>query len=123
MIDILKKLLMCSDQKIMITKLLWTIYLLQLIKLNKQKKDLSNIIIHSDYGFQYTSKIYNKCIPNEIIISMGKNYHCADNILIGSFHSLLKKRQFIAIFIFLMMNILMMLKNEINDIQVAKKKI
>ncbi|UZQ30716.1 MAG: hypothetical protein OHM56_04155 [Spiroplasma phoeniceum] len=65
---------------------------MQLIKLNKQKKDLSNIIIHSDHVFQYTSKIYNnKCISNEIRISMGKNYHCADNIVIESFNSLLKK--------------------------------
>ncbi|UZQ29746.1 MAG: hypothetical protein OHM57_10925 [Spiroplasma phoeniceum] len=92
-------------------------------KIKQTKKDLSNIIIHSDYGFQYTSKIYNKCIPNEIIISMGKNYHCANNIVIESFHSLLKKQQFITIFIYLMMNILMILKNEINDIQVVKKKI
>ncbi|UZQ30128.1 MAG: hypothetical protein OHM57_00245 [Spiroplasma phoeniceum] len=79
--------------------------MLQLIKLNKQKKDLSKIIIHSDHGFQYTSKIYNnKCIYNKIKISIGKNYHCADNIVIESFHSLLKKQQFITIFIYLMMN-------------------
>ncbi|UZQ30582.1 MAG: hypothetical protein OHM56_03335 [Spiroplasma phoeniceum] len=59
-------------------------------KIKQIKKDLSNIIIHSDHGFQYTSKIYNnKCISNEIRISMGKNYHCADNIVIESFHSLL----------------------------------
>ncbi|RUO86051.1 hypothetical protein D9R21_05325 [Spiroplasma endosymbiont of Megaselia nigra] len=57
-----------------------------------QKKDISDIIIHSDHGFQYTSKIYNnKCISNGIRISMGKNYHCADNIVIEIFHSLLKK--------------------------------
>ncbi|UZQ29549.1 MAG: hypothetical protein OHM56_10320 [Spiroplasma phoeniceum] len=65
--------------------------MLQLIKLNK-KKDLSNIIIHSDHRFKYTSKIYNnKCISNEIRISTGKNYHCADNIVVESFNSLLKK--------------------------------
>ncbi|UZQ32628.1 MAG: DDE-type integrase/transposase/recombinase [Spiroplasma phoeniceum] len=58
----------------------------------KQKKYISNIIIHSDHGFQYKSKIYNnKCISNEIRISMDKNYHCANNIVIESFHSLLKK--------------------------------
>ncbi|MBH8623199.1 MULTISPECIES: IS3 family transposase [Spiroplasma] len=61
-------------------------------KIKETKKDLSDIIIHSDHGFQYTSKIYNnKCISNGIRISMGKNYHCADNIVIESFHSLLKK--------------------------------
>ncbi|UZQ29864.1 MAG: hypothetical protein OHM56_12250 [Spiroplasma phoeniceum] len=30
-------------------------------------------------------------MSNEIRISMGKNYHCADNIVIESFRSLLKK--------------------------------
>ncbi|UZQ30321.1 MAG: DDE-type integrase/transposase/recombinase [Spiroplasma phoeniceum] len=61
-------------------------------KIKQAKKDFSNIIIHSDHGFQYKSKIYNnKCISNEIRISMGKNYHCADNIVIESFHYLLKK--------------------------------
>ncbi|UZQ29823.1 MAG: hypothetical protein OHM56_11955 [Spiroplasma phoeniceum] len=61
-------------------------------KIKQTKKDLSNIIIHSNHGLQYTSKIYNnKCISNEIRISIGKNYHCADNIVVESFHSLLKK--------------------------------
>ncbi|WP_338955087.1 hypothetical protein [Spiroplasma endosymbiont of Polydrusus cervinus] len=55
-------------------------------------QDLNKTIIHSDHGYQYTSKDYNsKCLDNKIIISMGKNYHCADNIIIESFHSLLKK--------------------------------
>ena len=63
-----------------------------LIKIKVLKNDLKGIIIHSDHGFQYTSKIYQeKCISNGIIISMGKNYHCADNIVIESFYSLLKK--------------------------------
>ncbi|UZQ30451.1 MAG: hypothetical protein OHM56_02655 [Spiroplasma phoeniceum] len=75
----------------MITKLLWTNLDAEINKIKQTKKDLSNIIIHSDHGFQYTSKIYNKCISSEIRISMGKNYHCADNIVIESFHSLLKK--------------------------------
>ncbi|WP_338955389.1 DDE-type integrase/transposase/recombinase [Spiroplasma endosymbiont of Polydrusus cervinus] len=61
-------------------------------KIKKIKKDLNKTIIHSDHGYQYTSKDYNsKCLDNKIIISMGKNYHCADNIIIESFHSLLKK--------------------------------
>ncbi|UZQ30010.1 MAG: DDE-type integrase/transposase/recombinase [Spiroplasma phoeniceum] len=61
-------------------------------KIKQTKKDLSSIIIHSDHGLQYTSKIYNnKCISNKIRISMDKNYHCAYNIVIESFHYLLKK--------------------------------
>lgn len=54
-------------------------------KIKKYKNDLKTIIIHSDHGYQY------KCISNGIIISMDKNYHCADNIVIESFHSLSKK--------------------------------
>ncbi|WP_338954412.1 DDE-type integrase/transposase/recombinase [Spiroplasma endosymbiont of Polydrusus cervinus] len=93
-------------------------------KIKKIKKDLNKIIIHSDHEYQYTSKDYNsKCLDNKIIISMGKNYHCADNIIIESFHSLLKKEQSIIKIINLIMNILMMLKNEINDIQTKKKNI
>ncbi|WP_374696570.1 DDE-type integrase/transposase/recombinase [Spiroplasma endosymbiont of Polydrusus formosus] len=65
-------------------------------KIKLIKKDLNGIIIHSDYGFQYTSKIYNnKCIFNRVRIYIGKNYHCADNIFVKSFHYLLKKQQFI----------------------------
>ncbi|WP_338993043.1 IS3 family transposase [Spiroplasma endosymbiont of Seladonia tumulorum] len=61
-------------------------------KIKLIKKDLNGIIIHSDHGYQYTSTIYHdKCLSNNITISMGKNYHCADNIVIESFHSLLKK--------------------------------
>lgn len=63
-----------------------------LIKIKKIKSDLKGVIIHSDHGYQYTSKIYqDKCISEGIIISMGKNYHCADNVVIESFHALLKK--------------------------------
>ncbi|WP_338992277.1 integrase core domain-containing protein [Spiroplasma endosymbiont of Seladonia tumulorum] len=61
-------------------------------KIKLIKKDLNGIIIHSDHGYQYTSTIYHdKCLSNGITISMGKNYHCVDNIVIESFHSLLKK--------------------------------
>ncbi|UZQ30280.1 MAG: IS3 family transposase [Spiroplasma phoeniceum] len=49
-----------NDNKIVMNNLDATVN-----KIKQTKKDLSNIIIHSDHGFQYTSKIYNnKCISN-----------------------------------------------------------
>jgi len=54
--------------------------------------ETKNIVIHSDHGYQYTSKIYAKiCKKNKMLISMGNAYTCADNIVIESFHALLKK--------------------------------
>lgn len=51
-----------------------------------------NIIIHSDHGYQYTSKMYAKITKrNKMLISMGQAYTCADNVVIESFHALLKK--------------------------------
>ncbi len=76
-----------NDNKLVIDNLNDAINKIKLIK-----KDPNGIIIHSDRGYQCTSAIYfNKCVSNSIIISMGKKYHCADNIVIESFHSLLKK--------------------------------
>ncbi|WP_342256190.1 IS3 family transposase [Spiroplasma endosymbiont of Poecilobothrus nobilitatus] len=76
-----------NDNKLVIDNLNDAINKIKLIK-----KDLNGIIIHSDHGYQYTYTIYHdKCLSNGIIISMGKKYHCADNIVIESFHSLLKK--------------------------------
>ncbi len=73
------KLSKYNDNKLVIDNLNDTINKIKLIK-----KDLNGIIIHSDHGYQYTSAIYlDKCVSNNgIIISMGKNYHCADNIVI-----------------------------------------
>lgn len=58
----------------------------------KKIKSPSGIIIHSDHGHQYTSYEFKEvCEADNLIISQSRAYTCADNIVIESFHSLLKK--------------------------------
>ena len=56
-------------------------------------KDVSNLIIHSDQGFQYTSFEY-KAIreSNGIQISMSRKGTPIDDSHIESFHSILEKK-------------------------------
>ncbi len=50
------------------------------------------LILHSDQGFQYTSKEYKEiCSSNGIVISMSKKGTPVDNSPIESFHSCLKR--------------------------------
>ncbi|WP_434325884.1 DDE-type integrase/transposase/recombinase [Mycoplasma leachii] len=61
----------------------------QLIKDNLWK---DNLIMHSDHGSVYFSKKYQKwAYKNKITISMGRTYSCSDNVIIETFHSLIKK--------------------------------
>ena len=55
-------------------------------------KDVSNLIIHSDQGFQYTSYEYKAvCESKGIQISMSRKGTPIDDSPIESFHSILKK--------------------------------
>ncbi len=55
-------------------------------------KDVSNLIIHSDQGFQYTSFEYKAiCEANGITISMSRKGTPIDDSPMESFHSILKK--------------------------------
>jgi transposase InsO family protein len=55
-------------------------------------KDVSNLIIHSDQGFQYTSFEYKAvCESNGILISMSRKGTPINNSPMESFHSILKK--------------------------------
>ena len=55
-------------------------------------KDVSNLIIHSDQGFQYTSFEYKAvCESNGILISMSRKGTPIDDSPMESFHSILKK--------------------------------
>ena len=55
-------------------------------------KDVQNLIIHSDQGFQYTSFEYKAvCEANGILISMSRKGTPIDDSPIESFHSILKK--------------------------------
>ena len=59
--------------------------------LNKEK-EVSGCILHSDQGYQYTSKHYHAiCQTHGIITSMSRKGNPLDNAVIESFHSLLKK--------------------------------
>jgi len=59
--------------------------------LNKEK-EVYGCILHSDQGYQYTSKHYQViCQSHGIITSMSRKGNPLDNAVIESFHSLLKK--------------------------------
>ncbi len=59
--------------------------------LNKEK-EVVGCILHSDQGYQYTSKHYHTiCQSHGIITSMSRKGNPLDNAVIESFHSLLKK--------------------------------
>jgi transposase InsO family protein len=74
-----------------------TVFIMKNIKncINKIKSlgyNVKNLIIHSDHGSVYESKVYRKfCFKNKIKLSMGQTYSCTDNVVIESYHSLLKK--------------------------------
>ncbi len=57
-----------------------------------KQKDVTNLIIHSDQGFQYTSFEYKAiCESNRITISMSRKGTPIDDSPMESFHSILKK--------------------------------
>ena len=57
-----------------------------------KEKDVHNLIIHSDQGFQYTSFEYKAiCSANGITISMSRKGTPIDDSPMESFHSILKK--------------------------------
>ena len=56
------------------------------LRLALQNNDVSNTVIHSDRGFQYTSKHYKKYLDtNKVKISMSKAGSCLDNQPIEAF--------------------------------------
>lgn len=59
---------------------------------SKEKdRDLSNLIIHSDQGFHYTSYLYKKLLrDNNVTQSMSRKGNCYDNACIENFFGHLK---------------------------------
>lgn len=58
----------------------------------KRAKNTKGLIIHSDQGYQYTSKQYQQiCKSNNIEISMSRRGNPIDNAPIESFHANLKR--------------------------------
>lgn len=57
----------------------------------KRKKDVKGVLLHSDQGFQYTSKPYNKLLTEyKIKASMSRKGNCLDNASMENFFSHLK---------------------------------
>lgn len=61
------------------------------LRLDLQNNDVSNTVLQSDRGFQYTSMHYKKYLDtNKVKISMSKAGSCLDNQLIEAFRGTLK---------------------------------
>lgn len=68
---------------------------LDTVKAAKQIRDATNVLLHSDQGYQYTSKRYNNLLKkNKINVSMSRKGNCLDNACIESFFSQLKTECF-----------------------------
>ena len=69
-----------------------------LLEAISKRKDVRNLIIHSDQGFQYTSFEYKAiCESNGIQRSMSRKGTPLDDAPMESFHSILKKKRCITI--------------------------
>lgn len=55
------------------------------------RDSLEGLIVHSDQGFQYTSKPYNKLLSEKrVVVSMSRAGNCLDNSVMENFHGHLK---------------------------------
>jgi putative transposase len=61
----------------------------------KVVREVTDVILHSDQGSQYTSYAFQKLAKeNGITTSMSRKGNCFDNAVIESFHSTLKSEEF-----------------------------
>lgn len=61
------------------------------VKAAIKKRDVSGLLLHSDQGYQYTSKKYNELLQaSNITVSMSRKGKCLDNACIEGFFSHLK---------------------------------
>ncbi|ASJ55598.1 transposase [Brevibacillus formosus] len=61
------------------------------VKLAIKKRDVNGVLLHSDQGYQYTSKQYNQFLQqNQIVASMSRKGNCLDNACIEGFFGHLK---------------------------------
>lgn len=59
------------------------------------KHDVTGILLHSDQGFQYTSRLYHQLLKkNQMKQSMSRKGNCWDNACIESFFSHFKSEYF-----------------------------
>lgn len=65
-------------------------------KAYKKQKPENNLIIHSDRGTQYISKLYRKKVKKfGLLQSFSSKGNPYDNAAIESFHAILKKKKYI----------------------------
>lgn len=68
---------------------------MDILKLALQNNDASNTVLHSDRGFQYTSKHYKNYLDtHNVKISMSKAGSCLDNQPIEAFWGTLKSEYY-----------------------------
>lgn len=59
---------------------------METVRVAIKKRDVNGVLLHSDQGFQYTSKQYNKLLQQyNITPSMSRKGNCLDNACIESF--------------------------------------
>lgn len=68
---------------------------LDTVRKAERKRNVNGTLLHSDQGFQYTSKKYNQLLQKyNIKISMSRKGNCYDNACIESFFSHFKTECF-----------------------------
>lgn len=68
---------------------------LNTVKQAIQKREVKGTLLHSDQGFQYTSRLYNHLLQEyKMKASMSRKGNCLDNVCIESFFSHLKSECF-----------------------------
>ncbi|PPA81215.1 hypothetical protein C4A76_23885 [Brevibacillus laterosporus] len=61
------------------------------VKAAIKKRDVNGVLLHSDQGYQYTTKKYNEFLQaSNITVSMSRKGKCLDNACIEGFFSHLK---------------------------------
>lgn len=68
---------------------------IETLKKARKKRNVQGILLHSDQGFQYTSRYYNKLLKRyQMKVSMSRKGNCWDNACIESFFSHFKSECF-----------------------------
>ncbi|WP_289143119.1 IS3 family transposase, partial [uncultured Brevibacillus sp.] len=65
------------------------------VKQARKKRNVQGILLHSDQGFQYTSRQYNNLLKRyKMIVSMSRKGNCWDNASMENFFSHFKSECF-----------------------------
>ena len=73
----------------------WATDVIEFALCNRKIKEAKGIILHSDQGWQYQNKRYQRLLKEKgIIQSMSRKGNCLDNAVIENFFGLLKSELF-----------------------------